>query len=130
MKKVIKLVVILIALLPSLSFAQTQNAVWAEMKAFHNYMSSSFHPAEEGNFAPLRTNADNMFLAAKAWKESTIPETFKPEETKAALRKLVSKCAEVKKAVEAKLPDAKLLTLISEAHDVFHTIVGECKKTD
>jgi hypothetical protein len=130
MKKVLKLVIILIAFLPSLSFAQTQNAVWAEMKAFHNLMSSSFHPAEEGNFAPLRANADNMFMAAKAWKESTIPETYKPEETKVALRKLESKCAAVKKAVEAKQPDAKLLTLISEAHDVFHTIVGECKKTD
>lgn len=130
MKKTIKLVVILIALLPSLTFAQAKKAVWAEMKSFHYFMSTSFHPAEEGNLAPLKLKADSMFMAAKTWRLSTIPESFKPTETKTALMKLESQCASIKKAVEAKLPDEKLVTLITEAHNIFHTIVGECRKAE
>jgi hypothetical protein len=130
MKKAIQLAVILIAMLPAISFGQAKKAVWAEMKTFHSYMSSTFHPAEEGNLAPLKAKADSLFITAKLWQKSEIPATFKPEETKAALIKLVNQCAKVKKAVEAKMNDEQLKKMIAEAHNIFHTIVGECRKAD
>lgn len=93
-------------------------------------MSASFHPAEEGNFAPLRQNAEEMFKAAKKWKEAEVPATYKPKETKEALKELLIKCGALHKAVVANKPDQELKVMITEAHDVFHKIVGECRNAD
>ena len=130
MKKVFQLIVLVIALLPTISFSQTKAAVWPEMKRFHSYMAATFHPAEEGNLQPLRDKADSLYNAAKNWQASEIPSNYKPTETSAALTKLVKHCASVKKYVDAKMSDKDLTVLITEAHDIFHNIAGECKKAD
>ncbi|MBL0356126.1 MAG: hypothetical protein IPP72_04225 [Chitinophagaceae bacterium] len=130
MKRVFQLAVVLLAFLPAISFAQDKKAAWPEMKEFHAVMSTTFHPAEEGNFAPLKEKAEQLFEAAKKWQKSEIPANFKPTETKEALQNLVIKCGAVKKAVEAKKNDEELRRLITEAHDVFHTIAGECRRAD
>ena len=123
-------VILMMALVPSLCFAQNTKPSWPEMKTFHSYMASTFHPAEEGNLAPLKAKADSLYSSAKQWSESAIPSNFKPEETKAELTKLVAQCNIVKEAVAAKKDDKELAKLITEAHDIFHKIVGECRKAD
>lgn len=110
--------------------AQTKPEVWPEMKNFHSFMSSTFHPSEEGNLAPLRAKADSMFMAAKQWQAAAIPASYKPKETKAALEKLVKQCAEIKASVASNTTDDELKKLIANAHDVFHTIVKECRKEE
>ncbi len=120
----------LLAILPALSFGQTKKPTWPEMKSFHTIMAGTFHPAEEGNFAPLKEKAEDLFNAAKTWQKSPIPEGFKQEETTKALKELVVRCAAVKKGVEANETNETLLRLITEAHDGFHTIVGECRKAE
>lgn len=130
MKKAIQILTIALALLPVLSMAQAKKTTWPEMKAFHTVMAGTFHPAEEGNFAPLRERAEELFNAAKTWQKSPIADGFKQEETAKALKELVVRCAAVKKAVEANQDNNTLLRLITEAHDGFHTIVGECRKAE
>ncbi len=130
MKKVYQLAALIIAFLPTIGFAQTKLAVWPQMKTFHSYMAATFHPAEEGNLQPLREKADSLYNAAKNWQASAIPSNYKPTETSAALTKLVKQCASVKKYVDAKMSDKDLTHLITEAHEIFHNIAGECKKAD
>jgi len=133
MKSIVRLAVIMLAMIPAISFAQAGKATtapWAELKAFHALMSKSFHPTEEGNYAPLKANADSLLIAAKAWQASKIPADYKPEETKATLDKLVQQCTVLAGAVQAKAADEKLKVLIADAHELFHKIVGECKKTE
>ncbi len=110
MKSIIRLIVIVLAMLPAISFAQTAKTktVWPEMKAFHALMSKTFHPVEEGNYAPLKLKADSLMMAAKAWKESKIPDTFKPEETAKTLTMLLEQCIVLEGAVKAKADDMKL----------------------
>lgn len=128
MKKAIQLAVILLAFLPAISFAQAKKITWPEMEKFHTIMAATFHPTEEGNYAPLKEKSGELFQAAKAWQKSTIPANFRQAETKDGLRMLVIKCAAVDKAVQAKQTDEKLKPLIGEAHDAFHHIAGECRK--
>lgn len=128
MKKLFFSLLIAVFALPGLTFAQDKKTVWPELKSFHEVMAATFHPAEEGNLAPLKQKARELFKAAEQWQESAIPEGFKPEETLANLKQLTIKCSAVKKAVEAKMSDADLTKLIGEAHDVFHKIVRECRK--
>ncbi len=122
--------ILLMALNPLLNAQKADKPVWKELKTFHGLMSSSFHPAEEGNFTPLKQKADSLLLAARNWLASSVPADFKPAETKAALEKLVAQCTRVKKEVDNKAPDEVLMKNITEAHNVFHTITGECRKSD
>ena len=133
MKSIVRLAVVMLAMILAMSFAQTgktTTAPWAELKAFHALMSKTFHPSEEGNFAPLKAKADSLLIAAKAWQASKIPADYKPEETQETLAKLVKQCNLIAGAVAAKADDIKLKVLIADAHDIFHKIVGECKKGD
>jgi 16S rRNA C967 or C1407 C5-methylase (RsmB/RsmF family) len=130
MKKINLLLVVMLMLTAS-CFAQTQKAAWPEMKNFHKYMSTTFHPAEEGNLAPLKAKADSLYYAAKAWMGSPIPSNFKADETTAALKKLNVQCNDIWAAVQGgKTSDEKLKEMITEAHDTFHKIAGECRKAD
>lgn len=130
MKSIIKLAVILFAMVPAVAFAQEKKPVWAELKNFHSFMSSTFHPAEENNLQPLKEKAVDMLAAAKQWQASEIPSSFKPKETKIQLEKLVKYCTGIVESVSAGANDATLKTMITEAHDVFHTIVGECRNVE
>ncbi len=128
MKKIALLFVAFV--MTSISFAQTsKTATWAEMNTFHELMSSTFHPAEEGNFAPLRARAPQLYKAAKIWFSVDVPAEFKMKETKQTLEKLMIKCNDIWSEVVSKTSsDAKLKVMITEAHDLFHKVSGECKK--
>lgn len=128
MKKFFALVVF--ALVAISTNVSAQNKSWPEAKRFHHFMSSSFHPAEEGDFKPLRAKADSMYLAAVAWQASPVPADYKEKETKETLIKLVSETKAIAEAVKNNVGDADLLKMISGAHDTFHHIVGECRKED
>ncbi len=93
-------------------------------------MSSTFHPAEEGNFAPLKEKCDSLAWAAEAWSKSAIPSDYKEKETKEVLATLVKQTKGIKEAVKKKATDAELKKLIIEAHDSFHKIIGECRKEE
>lgn len=128
MKKSIQIAFILF--LSATGFAQTKKVAWPEMKTFHSFMAATFHPSEAGNLAPLKQKADSLAIVAKMWQVSAIPSNYKPAETKSALENLVAKTTEINNAVAANKSDADLKKLIAEAHDIFHHIAGECKKTD
>ncbi len=131
MKKIFQLAVILMAFVPAISFGQeAKQNHWTEMKEFHTLMSATFHPVEDGNYVPLKEKAEDLFKASRAWQKSTIPANFKIEKTKDALRKLTIQCGGLHKAVEANKSDAELKLLITEAHDTFHLIAGECRNAD
>ena len=130
MNKKIKLSILAVLVTVTSAFAQATPAVWAEMKNFHHFMSSTFHPAEEGNLAPLKEKSDSLLIAAKQWQASSIPATYKTAETKEALKKLVQLCTKLKVSVAKHVSDDELKKQITAAHDIFHTINKECKKEE
>ncbi|MBK8495558.1 MAG: hypothetical protein IPL50_11415 [Chitinophagaceae bacterium] len=130
MNNKIKLLGIALLVTVSITFAQSAQPTWAEMKTFHSLMSVTFHSAEDGNFVPLKAKADSLLIVAKLWQASPVPADFRPAETEAALEKLVYKCMAIKKAVRTGITDEKLLSMITQAHDIFHTVAGECRKTE
>lgn len=129
MKSFVRLAVFFLALAPAVAFSQDKKA-WPEMDAFHSFMASTFHPAEQGNLQPLRAKADDMLRAAEAWQKSTIPYDYKVDETKQNLQILVKLVNGVADAVHNNADDAKLTALITSAHDAFHQIAEKCRKDD
>ena len=130
MNKKIKLSILAVLCTATSVFAQTTPAVWTEMKNFHHFMSTTFHPAEEGNLTPLKEKSDSLLTAAKQWQASSIPATYKTAETKKTLKKLVQLCTKLKVSVANHVSDDELKKQITVAHDIFHTINKESKKEE
>ena len=111
--------------------AQAQKkAKWAEMDAFHEVMSKTFHPAEEGKLDPIRKRSQEMLDKAIAWKNSTAPEGYNQDAVKNTLKKLVRGAKELNKMVQKNETDEELKKELSELHDVFHEIMEKCEKGD
>lgn len=130
MKQFIKFIAVaLVAFSSTNALAQPkQKASWKEMHDFHDVMSTTFHPAEEGNLAPLREKAGLLVERAEAWKKSAVPEGYNREKTPDTLKRLVKQCKKVKKGVKKGKTDAELTAMITTAHDIFHEIMEKCRE--
>ncbi len=123
--------------LASMFFATTTNAQdkktqkadsWPEKAAFHAVMSTTFHPAEEGNLQPIKTRSEELVKAATAWMNSTPPAEFNKPEIKEKLKYLYAESVELDRLVKSGAGDEQLKGVLSKLHDRFHEIVGLCRK--
>lgn len=102
-------------------------AEWPERDAFHEYMANTWHPADEGDFAPLKEMARDMAASADAWATADIPEEYNKDGVAETLSKLSEEAnALADKVEEGSASDDELLTEIANLHDTFHTIVEKC----
>jgi NTP pyrophosphatase (non-canonical NTP hydrolase) len=109
--------------------AQEEAPVWQEMEAFHTVMSQTWHPIEEGNYAPIRERSAEMMAAAEAWKKSEIPAQFKEvKDIKKKLKELAAETKELNGEITKGITDEELKEEMAEMHDLFHDIVGLCKE--
>lgn len=106
--------------------AQSTFDKWPAIKDFHQVMSQTFHPAEEGNLAPIKARSQEMMNKAAFLLKSDIPAAFKTNAILASAKKLQLKSRALHKLVESKAPDATILKSITDLHDTFHEIVGLC----
>ena len=100
-----------------------KKATWNEMETFHKVMSSTFHPAEEGKFEPIRTRSQEMLDKAIAWKKSTPPEGYDKIVTAPLLKKLVKGSKELNKMVKANAADKEIMEKLNALHDIFHELM-------
>lgn len=113
------------------TFAFSQNKTWKEQSDFHEVMSKTFHPAEEGNFKPIKMRSAELVAAAKYWKQSEIPTTVSDKkEVKKNLKKLYKDAKTINKNIKKGTSDKILKDELFALHDTFHTIVGLCNAKD
>jgi len=105
-------------------------AKWNEMEAFHEVMSKTFHPSEEGKLEPIRTRSQEMADKAKAWKSSSAPQGYNKKAVKKSLNALVKGANEINSLVKSRAADDILKKKLSALHDVFHEIMEKCEKED
>ena len=103
---------------------------WKELKAFHEVISHTFHPMEEGNFKPIREKSGELNAAAQKLADSKIPADLKTKEVVAAVKELTVKTKEVDNLVKSKASDKEVQASLTAVHDSFHKIVGLCSKDD
>jgi hypothetical protein len=108
--------------------AQSITEKWKQMHDYHELLSKTFHPAEEGNFEPIKKASEDLVLKAEALDFKTMPEdlrTNKVEETIALLKKQTKT---VNDLVQRKAPNAEIMRAFENLHDIFHRIVEICEK--
>jgi hypothetical protein len=106
--------------------ANAQKAEWKELKEFHEVMSETFHPSQEGNFAPIKARIGEMVQKAEALKSSTIPADYNNKKVKKAVAQLVKDSKTLQAKIASGASDEEIKTSLSQLHDVFHKIVGLC----
>lgn len=130
MKKLLPLLLIFTAIAVTKPVHAQQKAKWQELDAFHEVMSKTFHPSEEGKLEPIRSRSAEMLDKAIAWKNSTAPEGYDKTAVMENLKKLVKGAKEINKMVKKNASDKELKEELSELHDVFHEIVEKCEKEE
>lgn len=106
--------------------AQSTFDKWPAIKIFHEVMSQTFHPSEEGNLEPIKTRSKELADKAKALSKSEIPAEYKTEAISASVEKLQNKALALHNLIVAKAPDDSIKKELSDLHDIFHEIVGLC----
>ncbi|MES2804728.1 MAG: hypothetical protein V4652_04075 [Bacteroidota bacterium] len=106
--------------------AQSTFEKWPAIKEFHEVMSQTFHPAEEGNLAPIKARSEEMMNKAAMLLKSDIPAEFKTNAILASAERLQLKSKALHKLVTSNGSDAAILKSITDLHDTFHEIVGLC----
>ncbi|MCB0571126.1 MAG: hypothetical protein KDC66_15235 [Phaeodactylibacter sp.] len=98
----------------------------AAKEAYHDVMSSTFHPAEEGDLEPLKARYSELASAAKQWAALPLPENMKNKGMEELLQKLATDSEAIGAAVTSGSDEA-ITTAITALHEVFHKIVGLCE---
>lgn len=109
--------------------AQTTFEKWPAIKNFHEVISQTFHPSEEGNLKPIKDRSGELATKAYALSTEAIPAEFKNDKILASIEKLKEKSASLDKLVKEKASDADITKSLVEVHDEFHNIVGLCSET-
>lgn len=99
---------------------------WVALKQFHKVMAQTFHPMEEGDFAPIRTRSGEMVEKAEMLAKSPIPASFNSPEIKTAIDQLVTGSKKLHKLASKKGNDDKVKESLVALHDTFHVIQGLC----
>lgn len=106
--------------------AQTTFDKWPSLKDFHGVMSQTFHPAEEGDLAPIKARAKELREKADALTKNDIPAEFRTKAILSSIEKLQIKSKALEALVNAKAADTEITASLSELHEIFHEIVGLC----
>lgn len=106
--------------------AQSVGEKWPAIKELHTVVSETFHPAEEGNFAPIKSRSQELYDKSSALLKSDIPAEYRTSAILGAAERLQLKSRALHKMVVNKATDAELMKALTELHDIYHEIGGLC----
>lgn len=121
-----KRILFIIALLASTSLVNAQTTEWPALKTFHGVISQTYHPSEEGNLAPAKQRAKEIYDDAKQLASSTVPAAYQSPKLKEALANLEKEAAKFNDMVTKMRPDPEIKKQLSVVHDAFHEVTGLC----
>jgi len=110
----------------SFSFAQGKLANWPEMQAFHDVLSHTFHPAEEGDMAPIRKRSHELLADVKKVNMSPLPPQYDNEKMHKTLKRLERESDKLNAFCVRQEQNPVIMKQLKEVHEIFHEIIGMC----
>lgn len=111
----------------SMSAQSTFNR-WPALKDFHEVMSETFHPAEEGNYFPIKNRSEELITKGTLLLTTDIPAEFRTNTILSSAERIQLQSKALNRLVLTRATNAELLKSITELHDTFHEIVGLCSE--
>jgi hypothetical protein len=103
--------------------AQDKFTDWPALVEFHETLAATFHPAEEGQFDPVKQRSGELLDKADKVLKSVVPAKYDTPKIKAALKELYDHCDDLYSLVKKRGKDEKLKKLITNVHDSYHKLV-------
>ena len=129
MKKLKVLLILALIIVSNSVLAQSTFDKWPAIKEFHDLISATFHPAEEGNLAPIKARSAEMITKADALLTAPKPAEFRTTAILEASEKIKVQSISLHELIAAKGSDEAIVKALTEMHDVFHDIVGLCSES-
>ncbi|GEM_PF-288138 len=107
-----------------------QETEWKEMEDYHFLMAETFHPAEEKDFEPIRTKAEELAKSAETWQNAIPPPAFDRPEIKEKIALLAQESRELANFIQTKPTDEVLFKKLNALHDRFHEVMGTCQHNE
>ena len=115
-----------------ISFAQqTKKAVsntWVEKTNFYRVIKPAYDGVVNYDYKNVKENIATIYSASKALFESKVPSTYKADETKAALNKIMLQCASIQSELTAGADTDKIREMTIYAYMMFSKIDKNFKK--
>ena len=99
---------------------------WPELMHFHKVLAQTFHPAEKGNYNPIRYRSGELFAKAILLNTSEIPKPLLSPDISLGLIKLEKQCGSLDKCIRKNAKDKIVSKKIVLVHNTFHEIQGMC----
>ncbi|PIY10923.1 MAG: hypothetical protein COZ18_05095 [Flexibacter sp. CG_4_10_14_3_um_filter_32_15] len=134
MKQLFSFIALVFVFIAFSSFSQKKQRIqidaWEELEAFHLSIALTFHPAEDGDFEPIKNDSDELVEAAQNLLKAKLPAYFEKSESEnlktelqTALQKLVQQSKDLHNLVQTKkVTDAILLEELNNLHSTYHHI--------
>jgi len=111
--------------------AQSIFTKWDQLSDYHDVMAATFHPAEEGDVYPIKTRSVELVKTGKKLVKGSIPAEFASTEMEDILKDLYKDSKALNKMIKkGKASDEQIKQGIIDLHEVFHQIVGLCKREE
>lgn len=123
-----KLLIITFVFIINESYSQPIFDKWTAIQEFHEVLSQTFHPAEEGNLEPIKARSEELMNKASDLLKLDIPEEYRTNSILSLAEKLQIKSKLLHQLVLSKASDEEITKSITNVHALFHEIVGLCNE--
>ncbi len=100
--------------------------LWEALDAFHDVISATWHPAENGDLGPIKARSAELAQAARALEKAEVPSQFDPERLALGRRQLRKDSVALHRLVQRGGGDAEIKAALKALYGVFHQVMGEC----
>lgn len=98
---------------------------------FHKYMSSTFHPMEEGNYKPIREMSGELAAAANKWLKTPLGKAEMEKNSDNSITEILTQLTERTAQLDAKIKggcdDTYIREELTAIHEIFHKLVEKCR---
>ena len=108
--------------------AQSVTENWKQLGSFHELMSNSFKPSEEGDFKPIKLNSQELVIKVDALDVTTIPQELRSPRLESVLTVLKSHTKLLNELVKSKAPDAEIMREFENVHDIYNRVIYVCEQ--
>ncbi len=108
--------------------AQSVTENWKQLGSFHELMSNSFKPSEEGDFKPIKLNSQELVTKVDALDITTIPQEIRSPRLESVLTVLKNHTKSLNELIKSKAPDAEIMREFENVHDIYNRVIYECEQ--
>ncbi|HRR07272.1 MAG TPA: hypothetical protein PLO56_01135 [Rhodothermales bacterium] len=109
--------------------AQSLFRNWPDLGLYHDVLSATFHPSENGDTAPIKAKSGELVSHAQQVASKPIPAPYDTRPMRKTIQKLKKESVKTDRMIrKGKASEAAIIAQLSKTHDVFHEVIRLSKE--